>query len=86
MILDNIAIILNVEEFIQYSNCIGPNWVGKLFEVSDLQDIFNSSNTKAREGIINDISTMIYLPGRSSQILVSLLILSLMIGLGEFTN
>ena len=66
MILENIAIIVNVEKFIHYSNCIGPNWVGRLFEVSDLQEIFNSSNTKAREGIINDISTMTYLHGRSS--------------------
>jgi hypothetical protein len=56
---------LEVEEFIDYAYVnIAPIWVGKvlrgvwinnLFEVPDLQEVFNSSNTKAREGITKDI-------------------------------
>jgi hypothetical protein len=58
---------LNVEEFIDHALVkIAPIWVGKvlqgawinnLFKVPDLQGIFINSKTKAREGIIKNITT-----------------------------
>jgi hypothetical protein len=48
---------LDENEFIVYASNIALIWVNRLFEFQGLQDIFKSSNTKARQFTINDITT-----------------------------
>jgi hypothetical protein len=56
---------LEIEQFIAYASNIAPIWVRKvlhgiwlndLFEFQGLREIFKSSNTKARECVIHDIT------------------------------